>query len=172
MKCLVVEARFASVVWNLGCGIRLFRSHVVWTCSVLGRSLVVLASFSALCWKVYSRCIICYLLCKLHFHDIARAFTSMLSHVELPKELDIEVESVPATDCHRLGLVLTGYLVEGSWVTSCEKASPSAFATALVFTNFITLYDALGDRSYVMKQSMHYLPWNIEYHPCYLFYKS
>jgi hypothetical protein len=37
-----------------------------------------------------------------------------------------------------------------SQISSCNKASPGAFAPSLCFKCFITLYDALGDRSCVI----------------------
>jgi hypothetical protein len=39
------------------------------------------------------------------------------------------------------------------------KASPGAFATSLLFKNLSHLLDALGDRSCVLNQLMHFLPW-------------
>jgi hypothetical protein len=39
------------------------------------------------------------------------------------------------------------------------KASPGAFATSLCFKNLFHLLDALGDRSWLLKQFLHYLPW-------------
>lgn len=40
-------------------------------------------------------------------------------------------------------------------VSSCEKTSLGAFATTLVFINFIVFYNALSDISCVIKQLMH-----------------
>jgi hypothetical protein len=45
-----------------------------------------------------------------------------------------------------------------------SQASPSAFTLSLLFETFITLYDALGDWSCVIKYLMHFLPWKIDYH--------
>jgi hypothetical protein len=62
----------------------------------------------------------------------------MLSHVELPKEVDIEEKLAPVPKYPLVGFHLTSYLVEGFWIFSATKASPGAFATFLVLQNFIT----------------------------------
>jgi hypothetical protein len=83
----------------------------------------------------------------LHFHGIAQAFIIMLSHLELPEEVDIEEKFAPVLEYPLVGFHLTSYLVEEFWIFSATKASPGAFATFLVFTKFYHLYAALGDRS-------------------------
>ena len=94
--------------------------------------------------QVYSRYIICYPLCKLHFHGIAQAFIIMLSHLELPEEVDIEEKFAPVLEYPLVGFHLTSYLVEGFCIFSATKASLGAFTTFLVFTKFYHLYAALG----------------------------
>jgi hypothetical protein len=75
----------------------------------------------------------------LHFYGIAQAFISMLSHVELPEEVDIEKKIAPVPKYPLVGFYLTSHLVEGFWIFTCNKASPGAFATFLVFTKFLSL---------------------------------
>jgi hypothetical protein len=53
-----------------------------------------------------------------------------------------------------------------------SQASPGAFATSFRFKNFYHLSAALGDRSCVNKQLMHYHSLEFDYPPCYLFYKE
>jgi hypothetical protein len=53
-----------------------------------------------------------------------------------------------------------------------SQASPDAFATSFCFKNFYHLYAALGDRSCVNKQLMHYHSMEFDYPPCYMFYKE
>jgi hypothetical protein len=53
-----------------------------------------------------------------------------------------------------------------------EGWSPGAFATSLCFKIFITLFDALGDKSCVLKQLIHFIPWKIEYPSLIPFYKK
>jgi hypothetical protein len=86
----------------------------------------------------------------LYFHGIAQAFISMLSHVDIPEEGDIEEKFAPVPEYPLVGFHLTGYLVEGFWIFSATKASPGAFAPSLCFKCFITLNDELCDRSCVM----------------------
>jgi hypothetical protein len=50
--------------------------------------------------------------------------------------------------------------VEQSPTLLQHKASPSAFATSLLFLNIYHLNDALGDRSWLLNQLLHLLPWN------------
>jgi hypothetical protein len=49
--------------------------------------------------------------------------------------------------------------VEQSLAHLSLKASPGAFATPLLFLNLPHLLDALGDRSCVLNQLLHFLPW-------------
>jgi hypothetical protein len=49
--------------------------------------------------------------------------------------------------------------VEQSLTHLSLNASPGAFATSLLFWNLSHLLDALGDRSYVLNQLLHFLPW-------------
>jgi hypothetical protein len=49
--------------------------------------------------------------------------------------------------------------VEQSLIHLSHKASPGAFATPLLFWNLSHLLDALGDRSCVLNQLLHFLPW-------------
>jgi hypothetical protein len=53
-----------------------------------------------------------------------------------------------------------------------SQVSPGAFATSFCFKNFYHLSAALGDRSCVNKQLMHYHSLEFDYPPCYLFYKE
>jgi hypothetical protein len=49
--------------------------------------------------------------------------------------------------------------VEQSLTHLSHKASPGAFATSLLFWNLSHLLDALGDKSCVLNQLLHFLPW-------------
>jgi hypothetical protein len=49
--------------------------------------------------------------------------------------------------------------VEQSLTHLSLNASPGAFATSLLFWNLSHLLDALGDRSYVLNQLLHFLSW-------------
>jgi hypothetical protein len=49
--------------------------------------------------------------------------------------------------------------MEQSLTHLSHKVSPGAFATSLLFWNLSHLHDALGDRSCVLNQLLHFLPW-------------
>jgi hypothetical protein len=62
----------------------------------------------------------------------------MLSHVELPEEVDIKEKFAPLPEYPLVRFHLTGDLVEEFWIFFATKASPGAFATFLVFTKFLS----------------------------------
>jgi hypothetical protein len=61
---------------------------------------------------------------------------------------------------HLPGTVSILIFVEQSPTLLQHKASPGAFATSLLFKTLYHLNDALGDRSWVLNQLLHFLPWN------------
>jgi hypothetical protein len=58
------------------------------------------------------------------------------------------------------GAVSILIFVEQSPTVLQHKASPSVFATSLLFQTLYHLNDAFSDRSCVLNQLMHFLPWN------------
>jgi hypothetical protein len=73
---------------------------------------------------------------------------------------------------HLPGTVFTLTFVEQSLTLLQHKASPGAFATSLLFKSLYHLNDALGDKSWVLNQLLHFLPWNCLPFLDYLFYSK
>jgi hypothetical protein len=56
-------------------------------------------------------------------------------------------------------LFLHRYLWIRAWLTHKQRQAPVHSPPPCVLKIFITLFNALGDRSWLLKQFLHYLPW-------------
>jgi hypothetical protein len=100
-------------------------------------------------------------LCPFHHHTMIMAciFTLRVDHVICGL---IIVKQFPGGCSSPWRLVIFYFL--SLRLFSAVKASPGVFSNFLVvYKTFITWCDELGDRSCVIKQLMHYHPWEFEW---------